>query len=122
MILIIDDDPTFLEEAREILNHERRVFFAGNSQLALRLAGDLGFSVVLVDLELGGENGLELISQIREKFPGLPIIAVDDSSPRTRATRAMELGAIEILRKPITPAWKPVVERIRGLADRHSGS
>jgi DNA-binding response OmpR family regulator len=119
MILIIDDDPAFLEKAREILNHERRVFFAGNSQLALRLAGDLGFSVVLVDLELRGEDGLELISQIREKFPGLPVIAIDDSPPGTLAMRAMELGAIEVLRKPITPAWKIVVERVRALADRH---
>lgn len=94
-------------------------FSPGSSQLALRLAGDLGFSVVLVDLELRGEDGLELISQMCEKFPGLPIIAVDDSSQKTLAARAMELGAIEILRKPITPAWKPVVERVRALAQRH---
>jgi DNA-binding response OmpR family regulator len=119
MILIIDDDPAFLEQAREVLNHERQVFFAGNTQLALRLAGDLGFSVVLVDLELGHENGLELISQMREKFPGLPIIAVDDSSQKTLGMRARQLGAIEVLSKPITPAWKPVVERVRAMADRH---
>lgn len=118
MILIVDDDPDFLERARELLNGTRRVFWASNSRQAVELAKDLGFSVVLVDLDLGHEDGLALIRQIHQRFPGLPIIAIAESPHRTIVELAKEFGAVEILRKPITPEWKPVVERVRGMADR----
>jgi CheY-like chemotaxis protein len=118
MILIVDDDPLFLEKARLILNQTRQVFLASTSRHALRLAADLGFSVVLVDLDLGSEDGLVLIRQIHQTFPGLPIIAVTESPRRAVIELAQEFGAVEILRKPVTPEWKPVVERVRAMADR----
>lgn len=118
MILIVDDDPAFLERAKQVLNRERRVFFASNSQQAFRLAQDLGFSVVLVDLDLRGDDSLKLIREIRERFPGLPIIAIN-GSPETAVLKvAQELGVVEVLHKPVTPEWKPVVERVRAMADR----
>jgi len=79
VILVVDDDPTFLERAREILNRTRQVLFASNSQQAMKLAQDLGFSVMLVDLDLGEEDGLVLIRQVNQKFPGLPIIAITEA-------------------------------------------
>lgn len=118
MILIVDDDPLFLEKARQILNQTRQVFLASNSRLAMRLAADVGFSVVLVDLDLGREDGLALIRQIHHNFPGLPIIAISESPHNTILELAQEFGAVEILHKPITPDWKPVVERVRGMGNR----
>ena len=118
MILIVDDDATFLDRAREILNHDRRVFLANNSRQAFRLAGDLGFSVVLVDLDLRGEDSLKLIRDMRESFPGLPVIAINGSPRNATVDLAREMGAVEILHKPITPGWKSVVERVRATANR----
>ena len=118
MILIVDHDPTFLERAREILNRTRRVFFANNSHRAFKLAQDLGFSVVLVNLDLQGDDSLTLIREMHEKFPGLPIIAITDSPHTAVVDVAKELGVVEILDKPVTPEWKPVVERVRAMADR----
>jgi|SRR5579884_4196779 len=63
VILLIEDDPAVLEAAQELLNHQRRVFFASDTRHALELAQDLGFSVVLVDLDLKRGDGLLLIRQ-----------------------------------------------------------
>lgn len=118
MILIVDDDPEFLQRAGAILNHERRVFLATNSKQAFELAKNLGFSVVLIDLDLQQEDGLVLIREIHERFPGLPVIAISTSSRKVVLELAQEFGAVEVLQKPATPTWKPVVERIRAMAAR----
>lgn len=117
MILIVDDDPSFLEKARQILNRNRQVFFASTSRQAFNLAKDLGFSVVLVDLDLKGEDGIALIRGMQENFPGLPIIAISESTDAAREL-IEELGVAEVLQKPVTPEWKPVVERVRALRAR----
>lgn len=118
MILVVDDDPVFLEKASEILNRDRKVFVAGDSKHAFDLAKNLGFSVVLVDLDLDREDSLVLIRRIHENFPGLPIIAVSATPKKIVLELAKEFGAVEILQKPITAQWKPVVERIRATAAR----
>src|SRR6185312_3813265 len=112
MILVVGDDQMFLEKAQKILNHERHVFLASTSEKAFTLAQDLGFSVVLVDLELGGDDGLALIHRIRRNIPGLPIIALCEKTQKAAHDLARELGVVEVLQKPITPEWKPVVERV----------
>src|SRR6266849_9057902 len=111
MILVVDEDPVFLERAREILNNTRRVLLATDARHAYELARTLGFSVALVDLDLPGD-GLELIRKMHEGIPDLPIIAIS-SAFRAHIPEGMEeLGVVEILEKPITSGWKPVVERI----------
>ena len=117
MILIVDDDPAFLEKARQILNRDRQVFLTSDSRQAFRLAQDLGFSVVLVDLGFNGD-GVGLIRILHESVPGLPIIAIADNVPKATSDLAEELGVVEVLSKPITSEWKPVVERVRTLRHR----
>jgi DNA-binding response OmpR family regulator len=118
MILVADDDASFLELAGNILNRDRQVFLALDAQQAFRLAQQLGFSVALIDLNLKGSDGLSLIQKLRESFPGLPIIAISSVLSGQELEHAIELGVVEVLHKPITPDWKPIVERIRALG-RH---
>jgi len=118
MILVVDDDISFLELASQILNRDRQVFLAFDAQQAFQLAKHLGFSVVLVDLDLRGKDGLSLIERLRESFPDLPIIAISSVLTPTETDKAKQLGVVEVLQKPITPAWKPVVERVRAKAKR----
>ena len=118
MILVVDNDPMVLDQAQRILNRDRQVFLAEDSARALVLAGNLGFSVALVDLDLPGGAGFDLIRTLRRAVPDLQIIAVTDAISSLSSEDAQKLGVVEVLRKPITPAWKPVVERIR--AKRHS--
>ena len=58
MILVVEDDPTVLDKAQQILNRERQVFLAPDAIQALELVGSLGFSVALIDLDLPEGPGL----------------------------------------------------------------
>jgi len=118
MILVVDDDVSFLELASNILNKDRQVFLAFDPQQAFQLAKHVGFSVALVDLDLKGKDGLSLIQKLRQTFPDLPIIAISSVLSGRELDDARELGAVEVLHKPITPDWKPVVERIRATRRR----
>jgi len=113
MILVVDDDDAFLEQAQEILNRTRQVFLASDADRALELARELGFSVALIDLDLPGEDGFALIRKLRDIVPELSIIAVSSALHNLTLEDARKLGAVEVLKKPITPEWKPVVERVR---------
>src|SRR5262245_56196060 len=112
MILVVDHDPEVLEKAREVLNRDRQVFVASTAKQEFQMIQQLGFSVVLVDLELPGD-AYALIRKIHDANPDLLIIATNGAvkSPFLKATKT--LGIVEVLRKPITPGWKPVVERVR---------
>jgi CheY-like chemotaxis protein len=113
MILVVDHDPEVLETAREILNHDRQVFLASTASQAFSMVERLGFSVVLVDLELPG-NAYTLIQKLHDAYPDLLIIAIISGAMKASVFEATkDLGVVEVLKKPITPEWKPVVERIR---------
>jgi CheY-like chemotaxis protein len=110
MILVVDHDPRVLETARQILNRDRRVFLASSPAKAVEMAQRLDFSVALVDLDLPAVY--LLIEKLRETIPLLLIIAVAGTVRMPIEEARRELGVVEILEKPIGPAWKPVVERV----------
>src|SRR5579883_1677472 len=113
MILVADDDIEFLTLASELLNRDRKVFLAFDAQQAFMLAQHLGFSVALVDLDLKGKDGLLLIQKLRGTLPHLPVIAISSSIGSDAVDTAKQFGAVEVLVKPITHEWKPIVERFR---------
>jgi CheY-like chemotaxis protein len=45
----------------------------------------------------------------------MPVIAISAVLSEAELDTAKQLGAVEVLHKPITPEWKPVVERIRAV-------
>ena len=112
MILVVDNDPEVLEKASEILNRDRHVFLASTAKQACDLVQRLGFSVVLVDLDLPGDP-FALIRKLHDTHPDLLIIAISGVMKASVLKATKELGVVEVLKKPVTPEWKPVVERIR---------
>jgi DNA-binding NtrC family response regulator len=119
MLLVVASDPTILDKALQILNRERRVFLAPDATQALELAGNLGFSVALVDLNLPEGAGFNLIKTLRRSVPDLQIIAITNAIQRLSPQDAEKLGVAAVLKRPITPDWKPIVERIR---ERRAGA
>ncbi len=117
MILVVDDDPEVLEQAQKILNRDRQVFLASTAAQAYDMVERLGFSVVLVDLDL--DHAYPLIQRLHDTNQDLLIIAISGAVQASILERTKNLGVVELLQKPITPAWKPVVERIRA---RRAGS
>jgi len=114
MVLVVDHDPEALEKAREKLNRDRQVFLALNAKEVFALVQRLGFSVVLVDLDLPGD-AYKLIQQLNDANPQRLIVAIAGAVKASVPEATKELGVVEVLKKPITPEWKPVVERIRAM-------
>src|SRR5678815_2650824 len=107
MILVVDHDPEVLETARRILNRDRQVFLASTAAQAMEMVQRLGFSVVLVDLELPlPADGYALIKKLHDQNPELMIIGVKGALKASMQKDTEKLPVVEFLHKPITPAWK----------------
>lgn len=115
MLLIVDDDPAFLETAELLLGPERGVFFAKDAEHAKSLMGSVGaaFSAVLIDLDLPGQDGFSLIQEMRKAFPDLPVIAISGVLQRDVLESAKLVGAADALPKPIGPDWIAAIARVR---------
>jgi len=116
MLLIVDDDPMFLERAQELLCGEGQgIFFAGDAEHARELMGTIGdgFSVAMIDLDLPGQDGFSLITEMRRQYPLLPIIAMSGVFQKHVLESAKLLGAAETLTKPIGPEWSSAIARAR---------
>jgi len=120
MLLIIDNDPHFLQEAEQRLESPRGIFFARNAAHAKELMDTVGgaFSAVLIDLDLPGQDGFSLIREMHDHFPDLPLIAISGVFQPNVLESAKLVGASDILPKPISEEWNAVIERVRA---RRSG-
>ena len=115
MLLIVDDDPAFLLKAEKLFGEGQNVYFAADAQQAKNLMSAVGsgFSCLMIDLDLPGQDGFSLIREFRQHFPDLPVIAISGVYQRHVLESAKLLGATDALQKPITPDWKVAVARAR---------
>ena len=108
-ILVVDDEPDLADLFRQRFRREARqgtyvMHFAASGAEALdRLAEEIQPSLlaVLSDINMPGMDGLELLAEIKQRFPNLPVMMVTAYGDDERKRRARELGAFEFLPKPI---------------------
>src|SRR5690349_3002600 len=104
-ILIVDDETNIrrtLRVALEAMGHA--VEEADGGPQALGLAVRQPFDVALIDLRLGGESGLDLLSSLLGQWPRLAVVIITAHSSVDSAVEAMRGGAFDYLSKPFTPA------------------
>src|ERR1700733_7213990 len=93
------------------MKHE--VASATNGALALHALKTDAFDVVLLDLRLGRESGLELVEEILLISPRIAVILVTAYASLETAVEAMRRGAFDYLPKPCAPdQLKQVLERV----------
>ena len=100
-ILLADDDRsirTVLGRALGRLGHEVRS--TGNAATLWRWVSDGQGDLVITDVVMPDENGLDLVPRIRKLRPDLRIIVMSAHSTLMTAVRATERGAFEYLPKP----------------------
>ena len=106
-ILIVDDDPEDRLLVRTILHKNGfRVEEARDGQEALALLGSgEDHSLVVLDLEMPGLDGREVLSRVRSsgETMALPVIVLTGSPDPEDEYRLMEGGADDYLRKPLDP-------------------
>lgn len=101
-LLAVDDDSTALAYYRGFCSRfQMDLTEARNAQEAIRLVSD-AMQVALIDLNMPGIGGIELISELRHRFPRLQVIIISSSESFTDAVRAIRLGVFDFLEKPVS--------------------
>lgn len=131
-ILIIDDEESIRKTMRLALKTAgHRVIEAGEESAALEFVRKERVDTAILDLKLGGADGLELLPKLLEADPELDVIVITAYGSIQTAVNAVKLGASEFLTKPVTPdqlrqALKRIAktrelsERVQSLEDRLS--
>jgi DNA-binding response OmpR family regulator len=102
-VLVVDDEPEIREMLVEYLNDHGFEALAADSCRAMReRLGECVPDVVLLDVNLPGEDGLVLARYLRERFD-LPIIMVTAADEVVDRVVGLEVGADDYLTKPFDP-------------------
>src|SRR3954471_18374226 len=100
-IWIVDDDQSIrfvLEKA--LAREELAVRSFTNSRDVLAALDDDEPQVLVSDIRMAGGSGIELLAQVRERLPSLPVIIMTAYSDLDSAVSAFQGGAFEYLPKP----------------------
>ncbi|MGL6078248.1 putative bifunctional diguanylate cyclase/phosphodiesterase [Methyloversatilis discipulorum] len=114
MILLVDDDVMVrLMAAEALIASGFEVMEAADGEQALELFDRHEFSLVLLDVSLGGIDGFEVCRQMRERPHGrsLPIIMLTGMDDTHSIDSAYSLGATDFVTKPLN--WTLLVYRVR---------
>lgn len=117
-ILIVDDHAVVRDGVRRIIDQGGSIAFgeAGSTQEALGMVRDQEWDAVVLDLSLGGRNGLEVLEGIKRIRPRLPVLILSMHSEEQYARRAFKGGAAGYITKdsPRTELVKAVEKIVQG--------
>lgn len=101
-ILIIDDEQFTRKSIRAYLEmHSYAVLETANGQDGLSLCLGGHIDLVLLDAEVPGLDGLDLLRELRNRAPLLPVIMISEKKDLEEALDAMRLGVRDYLTKPL---------------------
>ena len=108
-ILVVDDEPDLAELFRQRFRRETRqgtyvLHYAASGAEALdRLSGEIEpeLLAVLFDINMPGMDGLQLLAEIKQRRPDLPVMMVTAYGDDDRRRRAAQHGAAEFITKPV---------------------
>jgi len=111
-ILLIDDEPALLKALEQ---SGFRVFTARSGREATAKISEHPVDLLITDLNMPDEDGIEIIRRLRKNHPQLKVIAMSGTFGPNIMTIAQKLGADATLSKPMTAAQ--LLECIRRLSD-----
>jgi DNA-binding NtrC family response regulator len=112
-ILVVDDEAhtrLTLEKALEPLGY--RVLLAAAAAEAIAALDDSRIELVLLDLQMPGGSGMEVLRHIERHRPGLRVVMITAHGTIDSAVESMKLGALDLIQKPFS------VDQIRRLVER----
>src|ERR1700680_4778587 len=93
-ILIVDDHDVVRDGVKRIFGNENITFGeAGTASAAIRLVENEFWDAVILDLSLGDSNGLDVLKQMKQIRPRLPVLILSLHSEEQYARRAFKAGA-----------------------------
>src|SRR5262245_16227903 len=95
-ILVVDDSPETIELiTRKLRSMGHQVYSANNVQSALKLISSIHVNLVITDLRMPGENGLELVRHISENHKCIGVLVITGFPSIQGAVDSIKIGAEE---------------------------
>jgi DNA-binding NarL/FixJ family response regulator len=117
-VLIADDHAVVRRGVRQILEETSDIEVAGEASSAAELwpkVCEERFDAVVLDVNLPGRSGLELLGDIKRERPELPVLILTVHSEEQYAVRALKAGASGFLTKESAP--EKLVDAVRAIAE-----
>ena len=102
-ILVVDDDDMNLTRTRIILKNDYDVILVNSGMKALDTLKREKVDLVLLDIEMPNMDGFETFRQMKEFADGIPVIFLTASGLEDDVVKAINLGAVNYLKKPFIP-------------------
>ena len=100
-ILIVDDEAFIRENLERILAEEGyRPNSTASPEEAVRLVGEEDVDLVLLDLNLGAQSGLDVLRTLKELDPEVLVIIITGYGTVESAVEALKIGAYDYIKKP----------------------
>jgi DNA-binding response OmpR family regulator len=101
-ILIVDDEPQIRDLLRNYLSARGyQVRVASDGQQALALVDQEPPDLIVLDVNMPGMNGIEVLKRLRAKNYAGVVIFLTSSQDETLLAEGLELGSVDILGKPV---------------------
>lgn len=105
-ILVVDDEKEICEVTKRFLERKGYVVFtAQNKQEAFEVLEKSRPQLMLLDIRLGQESGLEVLRQAKELDKDIKVIMVSALQDEENITKARSLGADDYVTKPFTAQY-----------------
>ncbi len=102
-VLIVDDNANNINTLADSLRKDYRILVANNGRDALRITHKTKPNIILLDIMMDGMNGFEVCHHLKKhpKTKKIPIIFVSAAAAETYIQKALGVGGIDYIRKPI---------------------
>ena len=102
IVHVVDDDAAIRRAMVRLLRSEGLTTVTyDTAQAVLNGASSLSFGCILLDLQMPGMDGLQLLARLSELGIELPVIVVTGHGDVATAVKAMKAGAVDFIEKPI---------------------
>jgi DNA-binding NtrC family response regulator len=102
--LLVDDDPNVISLLESIFSDTSyQIYSATNGKSALALMDKVKIDATLIDLVMPGMDGITLLKEIKKDHPETMAIMLSGYGCIESAVKAVKLGAVDFLEKPISP-------------------
>jgi DNA-binding response OmpR family regulator len=116
-VLVVDDDPVVSDVVRRYLEQDGfQVRLEADGLAALGAVHQAQPDLVVLDLMLGGLDGLEVCRRLRETRPRLPVIMLTALGEESDRVLGLQIGADDYVTKPFSP--RELVLRVRSVLRR----
>jgi len=99
-VYVIDDDPSICQLFEEALKESYDVTSFQDGESGIKAIEESTPDVLLLDIMLPGKGGMEILEEVREKYPRIVVIMVTAYDDVETAVRAVKLGAHDYIAKP----------------------